>query len=820
MRGLSRAVDALLGSWEDLDLSPAQRHGVRRLRRFAAAWDRAEPERRAKGLAILGDAVGGVIDATSRNTPARVGLPDLPGTPPAETPGPAPRRRRQGPLARANKDSDAERVGAEPQVDGTHTSGTSGAPRVEETPGVGLGAPITSLKGVGRVHGDALHRAGVRTVEDLLHRLPRDFLDRRARTPVSTLESGAQAVVEGRIDAVRSGRARGSFEVMVDDGYGRLLCRWFKTPPWLKEQLRVGERILVCGRVERDPRPGSAPVLVHPEIERGGAQDCPSVHHGAVIPRYAAVDGLGPRLYRTFIHRAFDVAAPLPDPIPDDLLALLKLPRRAEALRALHFPRDEDDVGALRDGSHVAYRALWAADLLTLQLALAERRRRLGPPPTLAGPPDSFDARLRQALPFEPTPGQHEAIIALSAELDGPRPMQRLLLGDVGSGKTLVATCIAAEVAARGGQVAILAPTEVLARQWYSRIAPVLGTLSLSHGLVLGAMSTKDRAPAVRGAAEGTLDVLVGTHALAAQGVRFARLALLVVDEQQRFGVMDRARVAGKGVEPHLLAMTATPIPRTLALALYGDLDLQRLPDRPGRPTIRTTLHPLATAERRWAELARAVSVGGRAFVVCPRIEGADDDESAVLPLAETLAAGPLAGVPLAVLHGGMNSEEKDRALTLFRNGTARVLVATTVVEVGVDVPEADTMLVVEADRLGLSQLHQLRGRVGRGDREGHCILLHRGPADRLTVLTETRDGFRIAEADLATRGAGDLLGLRQSGDPTLRVLQDERAADLVAGCAALVEALKDDPRWAGPWSALRSLAIQRMERATAAMAG
>lgn len=869
VHGLERAVLARLGPWESWPLTPAERHHIRRLLRFVTHWSQADGERRARGIPELLAAVDriGTVGEGRTRAPDRPGLPAFESTEAVVAPAP-PARPKPGGGAPPRTRARAEVPTSEPTAD---LGSNGGAPRrrrakastgepgaastaaapintTTATPVAGLSteeagrgrdkpAPrrssvaqppvgpetIEALRGVGPVLRDAFHAAGLRTVDDLLHRLPKSFLDRRVRTPIGALEPGDEAQVWGRIDAVRSGRARGSFEAMVSDGEGRLRLRWFQAPPWLRDRLCPGVEVLVCGRVEQAD--GGGAVVVHPELSFG--DDGAGIHHSTVVPRYAAVDGVGLRPYRAFVHQAFDRVEGRADPLPPRVRTALAVLSRREALRALHHPSSEDDVSALSDGSHPAYRALWAADLMVLQVALAERRQRLGPPPTLdlAAPAVSDAARaVAEALPFTPTDGQAAALAVLRSDLRAGRPMQRLLLGDVGSGKTLVAVQLAADVIAAGAQVAVLAPTEVLARQWFDRVKVLLAPMGARCGLLLGgagARARREQRAAIEG---GEWDLCVGTHALAQGGVRFDRLALVVVDEQQRFGVLERARVVGKGVEPHLLAMTATPIPRTLALGLWGDLDLLTLPDRPRRSTITTSLRPMSALDRSFSELREALGHGpdgGRAYVVCPRIEGETDDEDAVLPLAERLVEGPLSGVPLAVLHGGMGADDKERAIGALRDGRVRVLVATTVVEVGVDVPDATHMIVVEADRLGLSQLHQLRGRVGRGDRPGTCWFFHRrADPGRLSVLAESRDGFRIAEEDLRTRGPGDLLGLRQSGEPAMRALDDERARDLVERCHALAREIVAGPQWADERSQLADKALALLDRAVAPLGG
>ena len=653
--------------------------------------------------------------------------------------------------------------------------------------------PLTVLPRVGPKTADTLARAGLVTVGDLLHHLPRAYQDRSVATPVASLVPGATAVVQGEVVAVRQGRRRGrtpgTLEARVDDGTGALSVVFFAPAPYIRKQWVKGARVLVMGRLE-----ASLPLrLAHPEVELGPGGGA-SPHRDAIVPLYRTPDGMGQRRIRALVHAAFATAAELEGLIPPALRAELGLPTRVQALRTIHFPAPGDDVAALQSGTHAAHEALLLEDLFVLMVALLRRRARRAaagsaadalPVARMGGARAMATLRHRAvtSLPFTLTGAQSRVLGEIDEDLArAGQPMQRLVQGDVGAGKTVLGLLAAAPILERGGQVAILAPTEVLAQQWRRRADALFGPLGIRTAWLAGGQTTAERETALTQLRTGRAQVAIGTHALVQDPVRFHRLALAIVDEQQRFGVFQRARLLDKGAQPHLLALTATPIPRSLARTLYGDLDLSTLDERPPRGPLTTELLPSARRRQAWTRARAVADAGERVFVVCPRIEGSGDGLRSVLQTAEELANGPLAGVPLGVLHGGMSSADKERALAAFRAGRIRVLVTTTVIEVGVHVAQATLMVVENAERFGLAQLHQLRGRVGRGARGGHCVLLTPAPdaAARLQVLATTDDGFAIAEADLRQRGPGDLVGARQAGTPAFRLTTSPRFLDLL----------------------------------------
>ncbi len=630
---------------------------------------------------------------------------------------------------------------------------------------------------------------------------------------------GAHAVVFATVSRVRSGRGRRPrfIEVLVEDGTGSLLVGWFRPPPYIAAFFVPGREVVLMGTVER--RAGALR-MNHPEYEDAGR--AAGVHRGVVVPIYSTTDGLGVRALRGLVAQAFERFAAVPDIVPPEVRERLGLPPRTEALRAIHFPADADDIPRLRSGAHPAHEALLWEDLFVLHAALHRRRAAL-PDAVEPGPSAGLVDRVVRSLPFALTGAQGRAVATLRRELARGKPMQRLLQGDVGSGKTVVGLVAAAAVVDRGGQVAVLAPTEVLAAQWRDRARALLEPRGVSVGYLSGSHGAARRRAAEASVRSGEASVVVGTHALVQESVRFADLRLVVVDEQQRFGVFQRSRLLQKGGAPHLLAMTATPIPRTLALTLYGDLDLTVLDERPRRGDVVT--ERLGPDRRRVAydAVASAAARDERAFVVCPRVSGRGLGR-AVLETAEELAAGPLRGLRLGVLHGGMDGDAKTAAVAAFRDGRIQVLVATTVVEVGVDVPEATTVVVEDAERFGLAQLHQLRGRVGRGGGEGRCFLVAGAAGDhpRLDVIVSTGDGFEIADADLRLRGPGDLVGSRQAGTPALRLAATPRFARLQASARAEAEAVASRSDWdhAPELEALRARVAVRLAAPDTALGG
>ncbi len=675
--------------------------------------------------------------------------------------------------------------------------------------------PVESLPGVGPAIGLALRARGLSTLGELAWLLPLGYHDERELVPIAELTTGARQVTEGRVVSAQAspfGRGRRRAEVLFEQpgggsaGGARLRAVWFRAPQGLLARFRAGERFRLAGTVERF---GGMASMTHPQTERLGREPA---RPGGIVPRYSAVPGVAPRVLARLVRTAAErCAAVLPEAVPHAQRREHGLSEVADALRALHAPPDAlqpEQLLRWNEQRTEHHARLAFEEFFLLELALSRRRaeeRSLLAEP-LDAPPEPLQ-RARRALGFELTQAQQRVVEEIGAELRGHKPMRRLLQGDVGSGKTAVALLAAAQAVACSAQVAFMAPTEVLAEQHFRALGKLAQAMGLRTALALGGERASHRRKTRKALEEGRVDLVVGTHALLSEGVRFARLRLVVVDEQHRFGVAQRLRLLHKaqGLAPHLLVMTATPIPRSLALALHGDLAASVLDEMPpGRIPPVTRAYTSAERDEALRQLRRGLDKGGRAFVVCPTIE--PNEESGLRSALETHEdlTQQLAGVPVALLHGRLPAEERQRAMERFASGDARVLVSTTIVEVGVDVPEANVMLIEQAERFGLAQLHQLRGRVGRGGQRSACLLVHEAAGEesraRIRILCEQSDGFRIAEEDLRLRGPGELFGRKQSGLPGFRFGDLRRDLPLLAQARQLAVALLErDPELLAP---------------------
>ncbi len=625
-----------------------------------------------------------------------------------------------------------------------------------------LEVPLTELSGVGPKLARAAADAGIATLGELLTRLPHSHRD-RVVIPLAELQRGATGTVEVQVlgNPPRPFRRRGLSitAVKVGDESASLRASWFNQP-WVAPKLTPGARLLLTG--SRDAR--GLRVSEYEFLSGGDAEA------GRFLPVHPATERLKPRRIREWIERALPLAANLVEPLPAELRARRRLAGIADAIAAVHFPAAEADLEEAR-------RRLKFEDLFLYQAVLATRRaarRSAGPAPRLGRPGDLVE-RWIGSLPFEPTADQLSACEDLDADLDSGEPMARLLMGEVGSGKTVVALYAMLRALEAGCQAVLMAPTETLAEQHAATLDRLLGAEPIQFTLLTGATPAPRRREALGRLASGELGLAVGTHALIEPEVRFARLGVCVVDEQHRFGVAQRRALDAKGVEgmvPHVLHMTATPIPRTLSLTTYGDLETTALSELPaGRRPIETRVVPEAERSGAYQLLRRRLGEGRQAYVVCPLVSESEKvGGRAAEREAQRLAEGELRGFALGVLHGQMPTPAKAAAMQAFAAGETQVLVATTVIEVGIDVPNATVMIIEGAERYGVSQLHQLRGRVGRGEHQSQCLLFCEGAGElarrRLDAVAAHNDGFRLAEIDLALRGEGELLGTRQHGLP------------------------------------------------------
>jgi ATP-dependent DNA helicase RecG len=663
-----------------------------------------------------------------------------------------------------------------------------------------LQAPVQSVKGVGPQRAEALAKLGVTTAEDLLLHLPMRYEDRRSFARVAELRPGMRVAVSGEIAVAGLRRARRLtiYEVRLDDGSGRLKAVFFNQP-YLKDTLPRGKKVVLFGLVERDALASRLLVMRSPQYEIVERDEHGGIHTGRLVPVYEKLGPLTVKpLRRVLAHLAEQVPVDLPDPLPAELRERLSVIGRGEALRRVHLPGDLDRLELLNSFRSPGHVRLILEELLLFQLGLARRRSGVRAERKRAAFDVTDAARdaVKRILPFPLTGAQRRVLREIADDLRSPHPMNRLVQGDVGSGKTLVALLSMVVVLENGHQAAFMAPTEILAEQHFLTLRRLLTRCPYRVELLTSAVKGRERSEVLARIASGEAQIVVGTHALIQEGVAFQRLSLAVVDEQHRFGVLQREDLRQKGYDADVLVMTATPIPRTLALTAYGDLDVSIVDEKPpGRTRVRTELR--AASERRevLALVKRAVAEGRQAYVVYPLVEESEkleDVKAATEASAEWAAALP--DVRVGLLHGRMKSALKEAAMAAFSRGEIQVLVSTTVIEVGVDVPNATVMVIEHAERFGLAQLHQLRGRVGRGAASSTCVLLAYGrlsdvARSRLDVMVSTEDGFAIAERDLELRGPGDFFGTRQWGMPTLRVAHLIRDRDLLE--RARVEAFR-----------------------------
>ncbi|WP_448591477.1 ATP-dependent DNA helicase RecG [Thermoflexus hugenholtzii] len=661
--------------------------------------------------------------------------------------------------------------------------------RAAQVESLGLEAPVHVIHGLGRERAQRLGRLGVQTIRDLLYLLPRRYVDFRALKPIHRLRVGEEVTVIGEvmdIGSKQTGNGLTVIKALLTDGSGVIECVWFNQP-YLLDRIKPGQFIVVSGKVDEFL---GRPVFRSPEWEPA---DRELLHTARIVPIYPLTEGLTQRFMRSLMKRVVDYwAERVEDPLPAWIREAYGFPDLAAALRQVHFPDDWEPLEKAR-------RRLAFDEVFYLQIGLLEARRRWRSAP---GRALAFDEALLEraieALPFTLTNAQRRALSQILEDLRSGVPMNRLLQGEVGSGKTVVAALAAYAVFLAGAQSAIMAPTEILAEQHHRNLLALAegwaaaGLPTPTIRLLTAGVTGVERGQIYAELAEGSCQLVVGTHALIQEEVAFRDLAFVVIDEQQRFGVLQRAALRGKGYNPHVLVMTATPIPRTLALTLYGDLDLSVLDEMPPgrRPVLTRWLMP-EERERAYAFIRRQVAQGHQAYIICPLVEGSDKIEAkAAVEEYERLQREVFPDLRLGLIHGRMKSEEKEAVMSAFARGDIQVLVATPVVEVGVDVPNATVILIEGADRFGLAQLHQFRGRVGRSTHPSYCLLLAESPSEaaieRLRAIETIYDGFQLAQKDLEMRGPGDFLGTRQSGFPELRLadLTDLRLLELAREAA------------------------------------
>ncbi len=665
----------------------------------------------------------------------------------------------------------------------------------------GLQTSVQFVKGVGPKRAEQLATLGLTTVDDLLFHLPFRYEDRRDVRTISMLRPGEHATIEAEIRGVRerfAGRRR-ILEANAIDASGTLTLLWYHQLAYFRSRFREGQRVLLHGKVEASK--GMARMLglriVHPEVEILEGQD--EADTGRIVPIYTKPAGIPIGAMRRLVHAAVEQhAGRTPSALPPAVAERRGVMDLAAALRAVHQPPPDADVDELNAGTSAAHRAIVYDELFYLQLGLALRKHNVVAEPGIAFPiPAARATALAAALPFAFTAAQRRVIVEIERDMAAPHPMHRLVQGDVGSGKTVVALHAATIAIDAGYQAALMAPTELLAEQHCTTLRRFGAPIGLKVALLTGGVQGKLRGRTERAIARGDIDLVVGTHALIQEGVAFKKLGLGIIDEQHRFGVLQRQTLKRHGTNPDILLMTATPIPRTLALTLYGDLEVSAIDELPpGRRPIVTRVFNQRQRERVLELLAHELDQGRQAYLVYPLVSESEKmDLLDATRMARELAAGPLAKYRVGLMHGQMRGDEKDAVMRRFRDGEHHVLVCTTVVEVGIDVPNATVMVIEHAEHFGLAQLHQLRGRVGRGEHRSLCFLLASyaqgdQARERLRVMEDTNDGFRIAEKDLELRGPGEFLGTRQSGLP------DFRAANLVRDGALLRQAQEDAATW------------------------
>ena len=682
-----------------------------------------------------------------------------------------------------------------------------------------LSTPVQYVKGVGPRIGEVLAGKGIHTVGDLLHYLPFRYEDRLNPRGISELRPGEMATVIGEVRNSGLFRTRKMpiFQLTVGQGRARLRCLFFNAT-YLQDKFKPGQMIALYGKVEEDQRNRELQI-VQPQVEvlgdAGGEnaaeKKAESLEIGRIVPIYEAIGRLTPRWFRRAIRTALDNLTPdLADPIPAAVRAHLGLVSPRAALWNVHWPEPGESFEDLQSSRTPAHIRMIFDELFFVELGLELKRRQQKSQTGIAFRlDDRVRAAIKKILPFHPTPAQKRVLKEIAVDMEKPYPMRRLLQGDVGSGKTIVGFEAAIIAIESGCQVALMAPTEILAQQHYFSARRILEDAGYRIVLLTGSLESDRKREVRRHISQGNAQLVIGTHALLEEKVEFANLGLVIVDEQHRFGVLQRLKLMKKSgetedgsrasggsegprtntvsAEPDVLVMTATPIPRTLALTLYGDLDLSVLDELPpGRTPIATHCVADDQSPRVWDFVRKQVAAGHQAYVVYPVIaENEESELKAAIKMYRELSGNIFADLKVGLLHGRLDSELKEQVMRMFQRGELQILVATTVIEVGVDVPNATVMVIEHAERFGLAQLHQLRGRIGRGGAKSYCVLMTGGKVSeegqrRLDAMVKTNDGFKIAELDLELRGPGEFFGTRQAGIPSFRVANLIRDAKLL----------------------------------------
>ncbi|HOD34550.1 MAG TPA: ATP-dependent DNA helicase RecG [Syntrophales bacterium] len=642
-----------------------------------------------------------------------------------------------------------------------------------------LTLPVRYVKGVGPRLSALLERKGLITVEDMIYFLPRKYEDRRVVKSISATQPGVKETIVGEVHSaqIRPYRRRKVFEVRVADETGTLTAKWFHgNYPFLKKIFERGRRVIFTGEIkgflfEKE--------LIHPDFEVLEEDDDQLLHFKRIVPIYSETEGLGQKnLRRIMKHVVDDFAGCVLSPLPKDILERQGLQDISQAIRTVHFPEADSDIEGLNSMKSEAHRRVIFDEFFFFELGMALRKKgtllQEGVP--LASTGEGLKTFFHR-LPYVLTAAQHRVIAEITGDMEKAVPMHRLLQGDVGCGKTVVSMAAMIVACENGCQAAMMAPTEILAEQHHRNIANWADAQGLKTAILTGSMKTSERKKAYSAIERGEVDIVVGTHALIQEGVKFRKLGLAIVDEQHRFGVVQRALLREKGPHPHVLVMTATPIPRTLAMTVYGDLDVSVIDEMPpGKKPVKTKIFYEKERRRVYDIIRKEILKGNQVFIVYPLVEESENlDLRDATRMAEHLQQDVYPEFEVGLMHGRMKSREKEGIMDRFLAKDIHLLVSTTVIEVGIDIPQASLMVIEHAERFGLAQLHQLRGRVGRGDIPSYCILMSGHPASdvsamRLRVMEQTTDGFRIAEEDLAIRGPGEFLGTRQSGLPDFRV--------------------------------------------------